>query len=66
MKTKNAGDAKSGHFAKCFKVSNLPELFLFAAVSEEKVPIYFFPLNVFEHRTEVIMSWQICREVLNA
>ena len=53
-------------FCKVFKVSNLPELCLFIAVSEEKVPIYFFLLNVFEHKTEVIMSWQICREVLNA
>ena len=46
------------------KVSNLPELCLFAAISEEKVPIYFFfLLNVFEHK---IMTWQICREVFNA
>ena len=66
LKTKNAGEAISGHFAKRFKVSNLPELCLFAAVSEEKVPINFFLLNVFEHKIEVIMSWQICREVLNA
>ena len=67
MKTKNAGEAIAGHFAKRFKVSKLPELCLFAAVSEEKVPIYFFfLLNVFEHKIDVIMSWQICREVLNA
>ena len=56
-------------FFKALKVSNLPELCLFAAVSEEKVPIFFFfffLLNVFEHKIEVIMSRQICREVLNA
>ena len=55
-------------FFKALKVSNLPELCLFAAISEEKVTIYFifFLLNVFEHKIEVIMSWQICREVLNA
>ena len=29
-------------------------------------PIYLFLLNVFERKTEVIMSWQICREVFNA
>ena len=29
-------------------------------------PHLFFLLNVFEHKIEVIMSWQICREVLNA
>ena len=40
LKTKNA-EAISGYFAKR-KVSNLPELCLFATVSEEKVPIYFF------------------------
>ena len=28
--------------------------------------LFFFLLNVFEHKIEVIMSWQICREVLNA
>ena len=39
LKTKNAREAISGHFAKRFKVSNSPELCLFAAVSEEKVPI---------------------------
>ena len=51
-------------FCKAFKVSNLPELCLFAAVSEEEVLIYFFfLLNVFELKIEVIMSWQICREV---
>ena len=53
-------------FCKAFKVSNLPELCPFAAVSEEKVPVYFFLLNVFEHKIEVIMSWQICRELLHA
>ena len=31
-----------------------------------KSPFIFFLLNVFEHKIEVIMSWQICREVLNA
>ena len=53
-------------FCKAFKVSKLPELGLFAAVSDENVPLNFFLLNVFEHKIEVIMSWQICREVLNA
>ena len=53
-------------FCKAFKVSDSPELCLFAAVSEEKVPIYFFLSNVFEHKTEAIMLWQIRREVLNA
>ena len=32
-------------FFKALKVSNLPELCLFAAVSEKKVPIYFFSLK---------------------
>ena len=32
----------------------------------ERPHLYFFLLNVFEHKIEVIMSWQICREVLNA
>ena len=27
---------------------------------------FFFILNVFEHKIEVIMSWQICREVFDA
>ena len=46
-------------FFKALTVSNLPELCLFAAISEEKVPIYFFfLLNVFEHKIEMIMSWQ--------
>ena len=31
-----------------------------------KVPIYFFLINVFEQKIEVIMPWQTCREVLNA
>ena len=53
-------------FCKALKVSKLPHLCLFATVSEEKVPIYFFLLNVFEHKIEVIMSWQICKELLNA
>ena len=66
LKTKSAGEGISGHFFKALKVSNLPELCLFAAVSEEKVPIYFFLINVFEHKIEMIMPWQICREVLNA
>ena len=43
-------------FCNALKVSNLPELCLFAAISEEEVPIYFFLLNVFEHKIEVIMS----------
>ena len=46
-----------------YEVSDILELCLFAAVSEEKVPIYSFLLNVFEHKIEVIMSWQIYREV---
>ena len=44
LKPMNAGKAISGHFA----VSILPELCLFADVSEEKVPIYSMLLNVFE------------------
>ena len=35
-------------FCNAIKVSNLPELCLFADVSEEKVPIYSMLLNVFE------------------
>ena len=35
-------------FCTAIKVSNLPELCLFADVSEEKVPIYSMLLNVFE------------------
>ena len=31
-----------------------------------KSPFICFLLNVFEHTTEVIMSWQIYREALNA
>ena len=50
-------------FFKAIKLSDLPELCLFAAVSEEEVPIYFFLLNVFEHKIEVIMALQIYREV---
>ena len=60
LKTKSAREGISGHYFKALKVSNLPELCLFAAVSEEKVPIYFFLINIFEHKTEVIMPWQIC------
>ena len=39
-----------GSFCNAVKVSNLPELYLFADVSEEnsKLPIYFMLLNVFE------------------
>ena len=48
LKTKNAGEAISGHFAFAIKISNLPALCLFADVSEEKVPIYSMLLNVFE------------------
>ena len=43
-----AGEAIIGHFAMRIKVSNLPELCLFADVSEEKVPIYSMLLNVLE------------------
>ena len=50
LQTKNTGEAISGHFAK-----RLPELCLFAAVSEENVPNYVFLLNVFEHKIEKIM-----------
>ena len=50
-------------FWKALKVSNLLEVCLFAAISEEKVPIYYFLLNVFDHQIEVVMSWQIYREV---
>ena len=48
LKSKNAGEAISGHFA--MKVSNSPELCLFADVAEEnlKLPIYSMLLNVFE------------------
>ena len=35
-------------FCNAIKISNLPELCLFADVSEEKVPIYSMLLNVFE------------------
>ena len=49
-------------FCKAFKVSNLPE----SAVSEESPHLFFFLLSVFEHKIEVIMSRQICREVVNA
>ena len=35
-----------------FLFTFLPELCLFAAVSEEKVPIYFFSYYVFEHKTK--------------
>ena len=44
MKTKNAGEAISDHFAKRFKVSKLPELCLFAAVSES-THLFFFSLK---------------------
>ena len=42
LKTKNAGEAISGHFAKCLKSQIYRN---YAAVSEEEVPIYFFPLK---------------------
>ena len=50
LKTKNAWEAISGHlqYAHDKSLSNLPELCLFADVSEEKVPIYSMLLNVFE------------------
>ena len=35
-------------FCNAIKISNLPELCLFADVSEQKVPIYSILLNVFE------------------
>ena len=41
-----------------------PEFSLFADVSEEKVIINFMLLNVFEHKTEVFMSWKIGRKML--
>ena len=39
LKTKNAGEAIRS-FCNAIKVSNLPELRLFADISEEKIPIY--------------------------
>ena len=51
LKTKNAGKAISGHFAILLKSQNLPELCIFADVSEEKVSIYSMLLNVFVSRT---------------
>ena len=67
LKTKNAGEAISGHFAKRLKSQiyltyHMPICSWFRGES----PHYFFLLNVFKHRIEVIMSWQIYREVLNA
>ena len=44
-------DCRRSHlrsFCNAIKISNLPELCLFADVSEEKVPIYSMLLNVFE------------------
>ena len=66
LKTKNAEEAITDHFAKRFKVSNLPEFCLFAAVSEEKVPIYISLKCLWTYKIEVIVSMQICRKVLNA
>ena len=48
LKTKNAGEAILDHFAFAIKISNLPELCIFADVSEEKVPIYSMLLNGFK------------------
>ena len=52
MKTKNAGEAISGHFAKCLK-SQIYLNYAYLQLFQEKV-------------SDLIMSWQICREVLNA
>ena len=47
-------------FCNAIKVSNLPEVYLFADVSEEKVLIYSMLLNVFEacRASSVGCAWQ--------
>ena len=48
-------------FCNAIKISNLPELCLFADVSEEKVPIYSMHLNVFEagHASSVTCAYRL-------
>ena len=55
LKTKNAGEAISGHFAKRFKVSNLPELIPYCSCFRRESPHLFFLLNVFEHN--IRLKW---------
>ena len=47
------------HLGGYIKVLKLPEFSLIKDVSEKKVTIYFLLLlsNVFEHMTELFMSW---------
>ena len=66
MKTKNAGEAISGHFAKCLKSQIYLNYGYLQLFQRRKSPFICFLLTVFEHKTGVIMSWQICREVRNA
>ena len=68
LKTKNAGEAISGHFAKRLKSQIYLNYAYLQLFQRRRSPFiyFFFLLNVFEHKIEVIMSWQICREVLNA
>ena len=44
-------------FCNAIKISDLPELCLFADVSEEKVPIYSMLLNVFEVGHASSVGW---------
>ena len=66
LKTKSAGEAISGHFSKRWKSQIYLNYAYLQLFQRRKSPFNFFLLNVFEHKIEVIMSWQICREVLNA
>ena len=56
-------ECRRSHLRSCnaINVSNLPELCLFADVSEEKVSIYFMLLNVFEAgalaRSDACTAW---------
>ena len=67
LKTKSAGEAISGYFSKRWQSQIYLNYAYLQLFQRRKSPfIIFFLLNVFEHKIEVIMSWQICREVLNA